>query len=249
MALAPVERRGDRGGGADRVRERARRRWGLGGRRRVVRHRVRGGGGSGRSVPLRGGPPGPSGRLEVSDLGINAGAPDAPIQVVEFSDFGCPHCRAFHEEVYPVLHEEYVETGRVIWKYVPFVLGLFPNSVEAARAGECGIEQDGFEPLRARLFATQEAWRASDEPTELFIRLAREEGLDADRFRSCMEERWTEERLLRSLKVGAEVDLDRTPTFFVQGRRLEGARSADTFREIFDRLAEARDAGEEGEAP
>lgn len=183
-------------------------------------------------------PPGDSQRIDVSDLGYTTGSPDAPIQVIEFSDFGCGYCRKFHLETYPTLHEEYVETGKVAWKYIPFVLGQFPNGVEAALAGECAIAQGGFPAFRDRLFEDQGPWREAGEPLDVFVRLAREEGLDADRLRTCYEEGHPEERVRQNIRVGRQVGVRGTPTFLVAGHPLQGALPLEVFREIFDGILE-----------
>lgn len=209
-------------------------------------------GGSGGSAPSAGdasgrqdaGAEGERQRINITDLGVNIGDPDASIQVVEFSDFGCPHCRAFHMETYPTLHDEYVETGKVIWKYVPFVLGTFPNSLPAARAGECAIAQNRFPRLRDRLFRTQSEWMSVGDPTDLFVDYSRDVGLDAERFRTCLEEGHREERIRETLAVGRDVGINGTPTFFIQGRVIEGNRPVEFFRQVFDGLLEEQEAEE-----
>src|SRR5690606_28569884 len=79
--------------------------------------------------------PGARETIDVGELGYAAGPADAPLTVVEFSDFGCPYCARFALESYPQLEREFVEGGMVRWVYVPFVMGNFPNGDLAARAG------------------------------------------------------------------------------------------------------------------
>lgn len=181
-------------------------------------------------------------RVNISDLGINTGEADAPIQVVEFSDFGCPHCREFHLYTYPTLQEEYVETGKVIWKYVPMVLGTFPNSLEATRAGYCALEQDAFPAMRDRLFQGQREWMTTRDPRELFLGYARDVGLDVEPFRGCLEEGRSEESIRETLSVARDVGIQGTPTFFIEGQKLEGNRPVDFFRQVFDRMLEEQEA-------
>jgi len=185
--------------------------------------------------------------FDVSQLGINYGAPGAPIQVVEFSDFGCPHCREFHEQTYPVLYRDYVQTGEVIWKYVPFVLGVFPNSLDAARAGQCAIEQGDFAPMRDQLFSHQQQWETveADSALSLFVGYAEEAGLDAGQLRSCMQGGGgdAEEKIRRGIQVGRQVGVRGTPTFFIQGQKLQGDRPVSFFREIFDQVLDSAAAG------
>lgn len=194
----------------------------------------------------------PAQEMDLSEVGYDFGSPDAPIRIVEFSDFGCGYCRQFHVETYPTLHEEYVETGKVHWKYVPYILGMFgPNAVDAALAGECAGEQGGFVAMRERLFAAQSEWKGAGDPRAHFRRYAGEEGLDAARFTSCMEENRPQERVVASSQLGRQLGIRGTPTFFILGHTvIPGALPVETFRIVLDQvLAEAAEAeGGEGGA-
>src|SRR5690606_24185800 len=88
-------------------------------------------------------PPAATG-LDVTGVGWVTGLDDAPVTVIEFSDFGCPFCAQFALDTYPTLHTEFVLAGQVRWIYVPFVIGRFPNGEGAALAGECAGEQGRF---------------------------------------------------------------------------------------------------------
>ena len=175
-------------------------------------------------------------RVDISDLGVNAGVPGAPIQVVEFSDFGCPHCRSFHMNTYPTIYREYVQTGHVIWKYVPLAFGMFPNSLPATRAGHCAMDQTDFAPMRDELFRNQLDWMRTEAPRDLFIGYAEEVGLDVERFRSCLEEGTQEEEIQQAIDVANRIGVNGTPTFFIQGQKVEGERSTDFFRQVFDQM-------------
>jgi len=176
--------------------------------------------------------------VDLSRLGFNVGSSDAPIRVVEFSDFGCGYCKRFHAETYPTLKEEYIETGKVVWKYVPFVLGMFPNAVEAAMAGECAGAQgrEPFAAMRDRLFEEQGEWRKSSEPYALFKEYAREVGLEGERFDRCVDERVPAERVRANVRAGRRVGVRGTPMFVVEGFPLQGALPLEAFREIFDKM-------------
>lgn len=184
-------------------------------------------------------PPMPDGpsiteRVVSSGLGYSLGALDAPLNVVEFSDFGCGYCRAFQEETRPTLLREYVEAGLVRWIYVPFVLGIFPNGEEAALAGECAGDQGMFEPMRRRLYQDQAEWRDSDDPESFFGRLADEEGLDTGEFSRCLAERSTVPRVLANLQMGRMAGVRGAPAFLVDGFLVSGAKPLETFKDLLD---------------
>ncbi len=172
--------------------------------------------------------------LDISQMGYDRGSSEAPVRVLEMSDFGCGYCRLFHQETYPVLLENYVEAGLVQWKFIPFVLGRFPNGLEASIAAECGGEQDRFFPMQGRLFADQAGWKNSDDPFPFFSQLAEEEGLDVDRFDQCVDGGWRENQVRANIRLGREIGVRGTPTFIIDGVPISGALPVDTFRDILD---------------
>lgn len=87
--------------------------------------------------------------VDLTRVGYDRGRADAPIVVVNFSDFGCPFCGQFERETLPALHREFVETRKVCFKDIPFVMGMFPNGNEAALAAECAA--DAAERLGVRV--------------------------------------------------------------------------------------------------
>lgn len=176
--------------------------------------------------------PGPQ-EIPLAELGYAEGSEDAPVRIVEFSDFGCGYCRAFHEETYPVLRREFVETGQVHWKYVPFILGIFANAEEAALAGECAGEQGGFHAMADLLYENQRQWKNTAEPGDLFAAYAREAGLDAARFSSCVSDRARMERVASGTRIAQRLGIRGTPTFFIVGYApIQGALPLETFREV-----------------
>lgn len=202
-------------------------------------------GGSGQAVGHGGpapanGPPRPSypqERVDLRGIGHDGGSPEAPVLVVEFSDFGCPYCAQFARETYAAVHEEFVVTGKVQWKSVPFLLGIFPNGMEAALTAECAARQGAFWAMRDRLFQDQAAWKASSEPAALFRRYAEDLGLDAARIDSCYLEEEVGDRIGANNRAANRLGVRSTPTFFVNGRRVEGAIPLEQFRLILARAA------------
>ena len=170
----------------------------------------------------------------ISEMGYNFGSAEAPVKVLEISDFGCGYCRRFHQETFPTLLSIYVDAGYVEWKFIPFVLGMFPNGLEAATAGECAGEQDKFYSMQDRLFAEQRGWRDSEEPYAFFSTLAAEEGLDVQRFDSCIQGGWRETQVRDNIRLGQQAGARGTPLFLIDGRQLPGAVPLEDFRAILD---------------
>src|SRR5690606_38530672 len=165
--------------------------------------------------------------IDLRTIGYARGAEDAPVKVYEFSDFGCPFCALFASGTYEELHAEFVETGLVRWTFVPFVMGMFPNGAEAARSAECAGEQDRFWEMHDLLYEAQSAWKATNDPERLFNELAGRSGLDAERFASCYRENRAGARTAVNNRAAAALHVRATPSFFVNGRLLEGAPPAE----------------------
>ena len=172
--------------------------------------------------------------LQITEMGYNFGSADAPVKVMEISDFGCGYCRRFHQETFPRILEIYVESGLVEWKFIPFVLGRFPNGLEAATAGECAGEQDNFFPMQDRLFSDQSGWRNSEDPYAFFSDLAEDVGLDVERFNSCIQAGWRDSKVSANIRLGQQVGVRGTPLFLIDGRPMPGALPLEEFRVLLD---------------
>ena len=172
-----------------------------------------------------------------------------PIKVVEFSDFGCGYCRRFHIERFPTLMADYVETGKVQWKYVTFASGMFPNGRAAALAGECAGEQGHFAPMSDLLYQRQPEWRSEPDPADVFEALAVEAGADARQYRECVAEDRPAERLRSGFLAGARLGVRGTPTFIVNGIPLVGDQPLSVWAEVFTAIGAAAGNAPGGAAP
>lgn len=174
--------------------------------------------------------------------GYDRGATQAAVTVLEFTDFGCPYCARFAGETYPSLAREFVTTGAVRWKVVPFVLGMFANGGDAARAADCAGRQGrvAFSRMHDRLFERQEEWKSASDPTAVLRSYAGATGLAMTAFASCYASDASAARLREANGLADRLGVRATPTFFVNGRRVEGALPVDQFWTILqDALARA----------
>lgn len=127
-----------------------------------------------------------------------------------------------------------MKPGKVRWRYVPFALGMFPNGEEAARSAECAAEQGGsaFRRLHDLLYARQREWKSVADPAGLFRSYAEAARLDPRRFASCYAGTRADERLRASNNLAEQRGVWVTPTFFVNGHRVEGALPLEQFRTV-----------------
>ena len=174
------------------------------------------------------------------------GNPDAPVRIVAFEDFSCSHCGDFNRDTKPLLDEEYISQGVVSMEFRHLVL-LGPDSLSAHAASECAAEQNLFWPYHDVLFLRQggAGW-ASTGNLKGFARevnaVLGSEGLDLDAFDSCLES-GVKEPVVRAATDEAKrlfADLGgraSTPSFFINGQPLSGARPIEEFRRVIDSLA------------
>lgn len=167
--------------------------------------------------------------------GVDLGASRAPVTVVEFSDFGCRYSARFAAQTYPAL-AAYVARGQVRWKYVPFVLGIFDHGEAAARAGQCAADQGrgAFTRMHDRLFERQGEWQQSTNPAATFRAYARVAELNLARFDACMASAAPDERTRTASALADRMGVRATPTFFINGYRVEGALPPEQFRALLD---------------
>ena len=173
--------------------------------------------------------------LDVSTLGVDRGSADAPVRVLEMSDYGCGYCRKFHMETWPVLQKDFVDSGKIEWKFLPFVTGMFKNSPHALTAAECALEQgrDAFEAMNHRLWDDQKAWKGSTEPAAVVRGFAKDLGLDLPRYDSCVRENRRGRRIAGANSLAREIGVRGTPTFFIIGYPpLQGALPTDAFVQV-----------------
>jgi protein-disulfide isomerase len=181
--------------------------------------------------------------LHVDSIGHDYGSESAAVHVIEFSDFGCGYCRQFHAESFEPLMDEYVQSGRVRWKYVTYVSGMFPNSREASVAAECAADEGRFDAMRDLLFEGQAEWKAAADPEPLFVAYARQAGAEPDRVAACIGEGRTRERVDAGTRLGLALGVRGTPTFVVDGFPMMGALPLEFLREVLDRRLAAAEPG------
>jgi protein-disulfide isomerase len=153
--------------------------------------------------------------------GISMGREDAPVVLYEFADFECPHCADFAALVEPLIRERLVNAGLVRYVFYDFPLGGgFRYSFLAARGGRCANEQGKFWPYHDLVFARQSTWATMSDPTDFFVKLAKEAGADADAFEGCLRSDKYAREVTLSRKLGDSLGVQGTPTLFVNGERI-----------------------------
>lgn len=151
---------------------------------------------------------------------------DAPVVIIEFSDYQCYYCGVFARETLHPLLELYGDQIRFVYRDFVF---YGPVSLQAAVAAECANEQNAFWSYHDLLFEFQD-----ELSRDRMVDLARSIGLDMDRFSACLENPVMEDKVKADTEEGLRLDVRGTPTFFINGRILVGAAPLDTFATMID---------------
>ena len=177
-----------------------------------------------------------------ADRGRIRGAESAQVWLVEISDFQCPYCKRWHDDVFPTIEREYVQTGKVRLAYLNYPLvSIHANARGASEAAMCASVQGKFWELHQSLFVTQAAWAPMLNPMPTFDSLAVAARVDPTAWRKCMADHATRPIIDADQDRSSRVGVKSTPSFFIGDRALEGAYPVDTFRVALDAaLAKAR---------
>ena len=168
------------------------------------------------------------------------GPADAKVTVVEFSDFECPFCarawEIFEKEVYP----QYGDKVRFVFKQMPLTQ-IHPFSEDAAVASMCALQQgnDQFWKLYNGLFAAQNEITKENLPAKV-EEIATAAGLDVPKLKDCLASRKSIDAVRADQQEAAAVGVNSTPTFFVNGRRVQGAQDANAFKQALDQALGAK---------
>lgn len=156
------------------------------------------------------------------------GPEDAPIVMVEFSDFSCPFCRQFHMETFGPLMEAYAEKIRFVYRDFPVVGGGATGRV-AAQAANCAGEQGAYWEFHDALFSGR-----YDLNQDGFVQYGQELNLDTNELLECIDSGRYREEIESDLRDGASLGVTGTPTFFINGIPLVGAQPLASFAQIIE---------------
>jgi protein-disulfide isomerase len=166
-------------------------------------------------------------RQQIATAGHPSRGPaNAPIEIVEFSDFQCPFCQRANPTVEQVL-KVYGDKVKFVYRHYP--LPNHPNAKPAAEASVCADQQGQFWKYHDRLFASPDKLTDADLKSH-----AAALGLDAAAFNSCFDAGTGRSRVEQDMKDATEAGVSATPSFFINGRSLEGAQPFEAFRQIID---------------
>ena len=169
---------------------------------------------------------------------VTNGADDAPITIVEVSDYGCGHCKNFNVETAGLLEDLYVTPGQVKWVILPYALG--PQTAPAPAAAMCAGEQDRFFEYHRQLFEQQGSPQFMTAAG--FQQAAEIAGLDSEAFNACFQEGKYNNTVQENVIAAAAVGVDSTPTFFINDIMLRGNQPLTAFQQQINAIIGVGDA-------
>jgi protein-disulfide isomerase len=177
--------------------------------------------------------------------GTTLGSPDAPLTIVEYSDFQCPFCRKASLEIVPQFEADYIATGKakLTFKHFPIEGQESPGAAEAT---ECAAEQNAFWEYHDMLYLNRRGVDVGTFVPDNLKIFAKELGLDTEKFNACLDEGKYRDKIVDDYNEAHRREVPGTPTFFVGQTMVVGAKPYSAFKAAIDdelaRLGETSEA-------
>jgi len=171
---------------------------------------------------------------------MSIGSPDAPVTLHEYSSLTCGHCANFHTKTLPDIKKNYVDTGKVRIVFHDFPLDNL--AFAAAMIARCAGPKRHFE-LFDRLYHAQDTWARSEKPRAALVAIARFSGLSIEDVDQCLQS----EELNKGIQSASQnaqdlYSISSTPTFVLNGKKIQGALNYDDFKDELDKALSAKGA-------
>jgi len=190
----------------------------------------------------------PSGIVKVSiDDDPAFGSKNAPLTLIEFSDFQCPFCRLFWRDTLPQITKEYIDTGKLKFVYRDFPLSSHPAAEPSAQAAECADDQGKFLAMHDKIFQEQaKQGQGTVQFTSQDIKTwASQIGLNTLKFNQCLDSGKYADEVEKDLADGSAAGIEGTPGFFIgksdssgviNGTLISGAQPFSAFKAVIDQI-------------
>jgi len=165
---------------------------------------------------------------------------NAPVTIVEFSDYECPFCKRNHDQVFSQLDKDYISQGKVRYVFRDYPLAFHKRAIPAAVAANCAGQQDKYWEINDFLFQSK-----ANLNDAKYIEFAKNNGLDLSKFKACLKDGKQEAEISKDFEDGKNYGVRGTPSFFIgktqkgkemTGVYVRGARGYDVFKTEIDKL-------------
>lgn len=160
----------------------------------------------------------------------------ASATLIEYGDFQCPACK-YYETFLSKLHTDMGDKVHFIFRHFP-LRGIHPNAQMAAQAAEAAGKQNKFWEMHDMLYDKQEDWSKSQIANETFTGYASELGLNIEQFKKDYDSQEVKDRIQRDVDSGNTAGVDATPTFFLNGTKIDNPQSYDAFKDLIEKATQ-----------
>lgn len=160
------------------------------------------------------------------------GEENAPITIVEFSEYQCPFCKRYVDETYVQIWEEYGD--QIYYVFHDYPLAFHPHAQKAAEAARCAGDQGKYWEMHDLLFNERDKWAEKEEIGADLRNYATRLGLDKNRLEECLSSAKYTQAIKDDFALGEKIGVSGTPTFFINGQKIVGAQPFTTFKAIID---------------
>ena len=176
----------------------------------------------------------PSGNIDMKVLVDDdpfLGDDNAPVVIIEFSDYECPFCARFYSQTLSQIKSKYIDTGKVKFVYRDFPLSFHPQAIPAALAANCAGEQGKYFEYHDKIFTNGGSAGKSDGD---YKRWAQELGLNVAEWETCRKDPKQAAEIQKDFRDGGAAGVTGTPGFIINGQLLSGAQPFNVFQQIIE---------------
>jgi protein-disulfide isomerase len=162
------------------------------------------------------------------------GDPKAPVTMIEYASFTCPHCAHFGTAILPEVKKKWIDTGKVKLIYRDFPLDQ--TALKAAQLAECAGKDKYFGVVDV-IFSTQQKWATASDPIGELAKLLRIAGMGEAEVKACLADNAVADGVVADYRGGETLGVNSTPTLFINGEQFKGARTVEELDAAFSKLA------------
>ncbi|MFO1242542.1 MAG: DsbA family protein [Rickettsiales bacterium] len=171
--------------------------------------------------------------LKVTSEDHILGDAKAPVTIIEYSSLSCPHCAHFHNDILPQLEKDYIDTGKANLVFRPF-----PLNAPALKAGivlSC-VPKDKYYTFTRVFYRLQEKWAFTENYLADLKTISKVGGMTEEQFDACVNDKKLEEKAIEERKKEGDVlKIEATPTFYINGEKIQGASDYTIFKDAIDK--------------
>jgi len=194
------------------------------------------------SIPSKAAPAPQAPSIGVADMKTLAdddpylGEENAPVTIIEWSDYECPFCKRFYDQTLPQIKSQYIDTGKVKFVYRDFPLSFHENAEIEAEAANCAFDQEGNEAYfkyHDEIFKRTTSNGLGIAVNQLPV-IAEDIGLDVKKFNTCLNSGKFKSEIDKDISDGSAVGIQGTPGFIINGKFVSGAQPFSVFQQVIE---------------